>query len=59
MTIYEANEIKALYKMNMITRKEAKERIKPYEEHFNTKSKELAKKYNQKPKLFSFVSFMR
>lgn len=59
MTINDANEIRYLYRTNQITREEAKERIKPFEEYFNVKSKEIAKKYKQRPKLFSFSSFMR
>ena len=54
-----AIETKILYNTGKITRKEAKEMIKDYEEYFNQKSIEIAKKYNQKPTKFSFNSFMR
>ena len=56
---YEAQRIKMLYKCGEISREEAKEMLKPYAEYYNAKSKELAKKYNQKPSKFNFVSFMR
>ena len=55
----EALAIKKLYNVGIISREEAKNRIKPYANWFNEKSVEIAKKYNQKPQLFSFVSFMR
>lgn len=54
-----AIETKGLYLTGNITRKEAKLQLKEYEEFFNKKSIELAKKYNQKPVKFSFISFMR
>lgn len=59
MTINDALQVRFLYLTQQITREEAKRQIKPYEEFFNAKSKELAKKYNQRPKLFSFSNFMR
>lgn len=55
----EAQSIKTLYLIGKISREEAKKRIKPYADRFNEKSIELAKKYGQKPQLFSFASFMR
>lgn len=54
-----AIETKRNYNLGVISRKEAKEQLKEYEEFFNEKSKQLAKKYNQKPMKFSFNSFMR
>lgn len=54
-----AEKTKYLYKTGAISRKEAKEMIRPYEEAFNKKSKELAEKYNVKAKLFSFNAYMR
>ena len=54
-----AIETKRLYNTGVITRKEAKEMIKYYEEYYNQKSIEIAKKYNQRPSKFSFNSFMR
>lgn len=55
----QAEEYKALYKQGLISRKEAALYIKPYIDFANNKSKELAKKYNVKPKLISLVSFLR
>lgn len=54
-----AMETKILYKNGIITREEAKEKIKPYEEYYNNKMKELAKKYHQRTKPFNFIAFMR
>ena len=54
-----ALETKTLYRKGIISREEAKERIKPYEDFYNKKVVELAKKYNQKPVKFNFSSFMR
>lgn len=54
-----AEKTKFLYKTGAITRREAKEMIKPFEEAFNRKSKEIAKKYNVKAKLFNFNAYMR
>lgn len=47
------------YQLNHITRDEAKEQIMPYIDTINERSKELAKKYNQKPKLVTFVAYIR
>lgn len=54
-----AEEAKFLYKTNQITRDEAKIVIMEYIDVVNAKSKELAKKYNQKYKPVSFISFIR
>lgn len=54
-----AQEIKCLYNMGEISRAEAKERIKPYEEYYNNKSIEIAKKYNRRAARFNFNAFMR
>lgn len=54
-----AQEARALYNAGKISREQAKAEIDPYINLFNKKSKELAKKYNQKPKLISFSSFVR
>jgi len=56
---FKALEVRALYNRGQITRKEAKELIKDYEDYFNQRAVELAKKYSQKPVKFSFNSFMR
>lgn len=50
---------RANYRANIITREEAKEQIMPYIDAVNARSKELAKKYNQKPKLVNFSSYVR
>lgn len=47
------------YRQGLITREEAKEEITPYLNALNSRSRELAKKYNQKPKLVSFISYIR
>lgn len=54
-----AMEIKKLYNTGCIDRKEAKKQLEEYEEFYNKKAKEIAKKYNQKPSKFSFINFMR
>lgn len=50
---------RANYRANIITREEAKEQIMPYIDAVNARSKELAKKYNQRPKLVNFSSYVR
>lgn len=56
----EAMNYKVLYNSGKCTREEAKEHIMPYLDFVNSKSKEIAKKYNMKPKpIVSFVSFIR
>lgn len=54
-----AFEARALYKIGMITRAQAAEKIKPYIEAFNAKATEIARKYNMKAKKISFASFVR
>ena len=54
-----AENARYLYTIGHITREEAKNDIMPYINAINKKAKELAKKYNQKPKLVSFNSFCR
>lgn len=60
------NEIKAQaeigkfeYKTGLINREEAKEKIQPFIDAFNAKSKEVAKKYNQRPRLITLASYLR
>ena len=48
-----------LYRAGQITREEAKEKIMPYLDHCNERAKELAKKFNQKPKKMDFISYVR
>lgn len=54
-----AEEYRFLYQTNQITRDVAKNNIMPYIDEVNKKSKELAKKYNQKPKKVTFITFIR
>lgn len=54
-----AEEARRSYRSNLINRDEAIERINPFIEAYNTKSKEIAKKYNQRPKTISVASFLR
>lgn len=54
-----AEEGRMLYRSGYATREEAKELVMPYINHFNKFAKELAKKYNQRPKFISFSSFCR
>lgn len=54
-----AENARTLYRSNLISRDEAKKRIEPFIEAYNKKSKEVAKKYNQKPKMISLISFLR
>jgi polyhydroxyalkanoate synthesis regulator phasin len=55
----QAEEAKALYKIGSITREEAQKKIDPYINAFNAKSEELAKKFNQKVKRISLVTYLR
>lgn len=54
-----AEKARSLYRMGAITREEAKKDIKPYVDAVNNKSKEIAKKYNQRPRLIDIYGFMR
>ncbi len=54
-----ADQAKILYKRGEISYNEAIDSIKPYIDKVNIKSKELAKKYNQRPRLVKINSFMR
>ena len=54
-----AESARAAYRNGMVTKDEAQKMVEPYANAFNEKSQELAKKYNQKPKLFSFAAYMR
>lgn len=55
----QAGRYRYLYRMGKITREEAKEKIMPYLDFVNNKSKELCKKYNQKHKQINFSSYVR
>lgn len=54
-----AEKAKAMYRIGQITREEASEEITPYLEAFNAKSIEIAKKYTQKPKKISLLTYLR
>ena len=48
-----------LYRFGKVTREEAKEKIMPYLDFVNNKSKELSKKYNKKHKEITFSYYIR
>lgn len=50
---------RSLYRMGQISRQEAKKEIAPYAAAFDAKSRELAEKYGQRPKLFSLAAYLR
>ena len=54
-----ALEARHLYKIGMISREEANQDIEPYVKVFNKASEEIAKKYDQRPKLINFSIFVR
>jgi hypothetical protein len=56
---HKAEKAKYLYNIGKMSREEAKEEIGPYIELFNEKAKSIAKKYNQKPKTISYVTYLR
>lgn len=55
----QAFEAKKNFMIGMLNRDEAKKLIDPYLAAVNKRSKELAKKFNMRPKLVSFTGFMR
>jgi hypothetical protein len=55
----QAERAKIQYKLGQITRKEAQTQIEPFVTEYNDKAKEIAKKWNQKPRLISFASYIR
>lgn len=55
----EAEKYRAIYNLGGCDRTTAKNHIMPYIEELNKKSKEIAKKYNRKPKLIGFSSYVR
>lgn len=55
----DAMQAKADYMLGRINQAEAKKRVEPYIQAVNEKAKQLAKKYNQRPKLVSTASFLR
>lgn len=54
-----ADQAKNEYAFGQITREQAKERIQPYLDAVNEKSKEISKKYGKKHKDVSFIGFIR
>lgn len=54
-----AEEGRALYRAGEIEIKEAKEMVMPYLNAVNRRAKELAKKYNQRPRSVNFYAFVR
>lgn len=48
-----------LYRGGAIDQKTAKEMIDPWIKAANEKSRELAKKYNLRPRLINFAAFVR
>lgn len=54
-----ANKAKHLYMNNEITREDAIAEITPFIDYVNNKSIQIAKKYNQKPKMVKINSFLR
>lgn len=55
----QAEKARILYNSGQITREEAKRQIQPYLDALNAKAKELAVKYNQKPKKVEFGYYVR
>lgn len=55
----QAFEAKNKFMVGELSRDEAKKFVEPYLEAVNARSKELAKKFNMRPKLVSFSGFMR
>lgn len=54
-----AEQARTLLRIGEIDFDEAKKLVKPYIDLVNSKSKEIAKKYNQKPRLVSVSGFLR
>ena len=54
-----AIKARSMYRSGLLTRKEAIKEIEPYTIMYNEKSKEIAKKFNQNPKLMSIPAFLR
>ncbi len=54
-----AEQARMLYRMGEISHEQAKKEVKLYVETVNAKSKEIAKKYNQRPRLVDIAGFLR
>lgn len=48
-----------MYRAGQITRGEAQRRMAAYKSECNAKSREIARKYGMRPKLFNFTAFCR
>lgn len=55
----QAERGRSLYRSSEITQKEAKEMVQPYLDAVNERGKELAKKFNVRPKKVGFKGFVR
>lgn len=55
----QALEARYLYNTGKITYKEVEEMIKPYKKAFDEKAREIAEKYNQKPKKLKISDFIK
>lgn len=55
----EAEKARVLLRSGIIDLTEAKVKVKPYIDLVNKKSKEIAKKYNQRPRLVNVSAFLR
>nr|DAF40847.1 MAG TPA: hypothetical protein [Caudoviricetes sp.] len=55
----EAEKARVLLRSGIIDLTEAKVKVKPYIDLVNKKSKEIAKKYNQRPRMVTASSFLR
>jgi hypothetical protein len=53
------DEIKIKYLSKEISYEEAKRQSKPLIDEFNEKAKQIAKKYNKRPKLIGFAGIFR
>lgn len=54
-----AEHYRWLYNTGQCSREQAKENIMPYLNAVNEKSKEIAKKYKQRPRKVDFAAFIR
>jgi hypothetical protein len=54
-----AHGARLLYKQGKITRQECFDIVILYINAYNAKSKQIAKKYNQNPRLLNFQSYIR
>ena len=54
-----ADMAKANLYLGVFTYEEAKEAIQPYVKAYNKKSKEIAKKYNQRPRTITVAGYLR